>query len=196
MNCIENEVNTQIEVKKSKFISFALPAESFKDKLKELKQAHPKASHIVWAYRVLNSYGQIEENSSDDGEPKGAAGVPTLNVLRGAKLINCAIITVRYFGGIKLGVGGMARAYSSSANEVLKKAPIKPYINLIECKYRIDYTKQRRFEYLLKELHISNVERIFLTDAVEYILRVTQEQKKVLKSSNYDCVKLNLQLLE
>jgi len=68
-----------------------------------LRESHPKARHIVYAYRELNEFEQIVENSSDDGEPKGSSGVPVLNVLRGEDFINVAILVVRYFGGIKLG---------------------------------------------------------------------------------------------
>jgi len=77
-----------------------------------LKIEHPKARHIVYAYRELNEFNQIIENSSDDGEPKGSSGVPVLNVLRGEEFINVAILVVRYFGGIKLGIGGLVRAYT------------------------------------------------------------------------------------
>ncbi len=71
--------------------------------LVNLKKEHPKAVHFVYAYRTLNEYNQIIEDKSDDGEPKGTSGIPSLNVLRGYDLVNTAVITVRYFGGTKLG---------------------------------------------------------------------------------------------
>ena len=175
MNCIENKFNSQIEVKRSKFLSFLVPINQFKDLLKELKEKHPKANHIVWAYRELNDFDQIIENSSDDKEPKGAAGIPTLNAMRGANLINCAILTVRYFGGIKLGVGGMARAYSKSANEVIKQAVLIPYVKLNNFMINIPYNEQRKFEYYLKELKINNIQREFLNDKIIYKLKTTKE---------------------
>ena len=175
MNCVENEFNSQIEVKKSKFLSFLVPIDRFKELLKELKEKHPKANHIVWAYRELNDFEQIVENSSDDKEPKGAAGAPTLNVMRGAKLINCAILTVRYFGGIKLGVGGMARAYSKSANEVIKKAVLIPYVRVDNFTLSIPYSKQRKCEYYLKELKIDSIQREFLNDKILYRVKTTKE---------------------
>jgi putative IMPACT (imprinted ancient) family translation regulator len=92
----------KIEVKKSIFISYLTPISEFETVLKTLKKEHPKASHIIWAYRKLNNLEQIEENSNDDGEPKGCAGTPTLNILRGNEIINTALLTVRYFGGTKL----------------------------------------------------------------------------------------------
>lgn len=72
-----------------------------------LKAEHPKAAHVVWALRERNGYGQIVENQSDDGEPKGTSGQPSLNALRGAQLVNAGALIVRYFGGIKLGTGGL-----------------------------------------------------------------------------------------
>ncbi len=81
----------------------------------------------MYAIRYLNEYNQIVENSSDDGEPKGCAGVPALNILRGKDLINCAVLIVRYFGGIKLGTGGMARAYALSVKEVIEISDIIEY---------------------------------------------------------------------
>ena len=83
---------------------------------------HPKARHHVYAYRYLNEYEQIVENSSDDGEPKGTSGKPSLHVLAGHELINTAVIIVRYFGGIKLGTGGLVRAYSDAVNSVINNA--------------------------------------------------------------------------
>ena len=182
MNCIENEFNSQIEVKKSKFLSFLVPIEQFNKYKAKLKNKHPKANHIVWAYRKLNEFGQIVENSSDDGEPKGAAGVPTLNAMRGAKLVNCAILTVRYFGGIKLGVGGMARAYSKAANEVINIAKIVPYKELIEFKIECSYNKQRQLEYKLKELQVEEIKREFLNSKVLYKIKTTQERIDKLDS--------------
>ena len=152
LKIIEESFNTQIEVKRSKFISFLTPFSNFKELYENLKEAHPKASHIVYAYRYLNSYNQIEENLTDDGEPKGCAGVPTLNALRGANLIECALITVRYFGGIKLGRGGMVRAYSASANSVIDLAPLLPYTKKRGLKIKYLYTNSRHIEYLIKRV--------------------------------------------
>jgi uncharacterized YigZ family protein len=182
MNTIKDIYHTQIEVKKSKFLSFLVPINEFERVHKELQAKHPKANHIVWAKRELNEFKQIVENSSDDGEPKGAAGVPTLNVLRGNELINCAILTVRYFGGIKLGVGGMARAYSDAANAVVKEAEILPYVELLSHTIEANYNEQRQIEYNLKELEIEHIEREFLSDRVLYHIKTTKEKLQKLSS--------------
>lgn len=114
----------QYEIKKSNFIAHIVPYTEFSKLNHSLREEHPKANHVVWAYRMLNEFGQVVENSSDDGEPKGTSGPPVLNVMRGAELIECAILIVRYFGGVKLGTGGLVRAYSSAANEAITHAPI------------------------------------------------------------------------
>lgn len=105
----------------SRFISFAIPASdeneirTFKN---QLKKTHHKAVHVVYAYRFGFS-GEIEK-CSDDGEPSGSAGLPVLNELRSHQLSNIAIFVVRYFGGKKLGVSGLIRAYRTAAADAIK----------------------------------------------------------------------------
>ena len=184
MKTINSIYQTQIELKKSKFISFLVPIDEFKKLHSKLKEEHFKASHIVYAYRKLNEFEQIVENSSDDGEPKGAAGNPTLSQLRGEELINCAILTVRYFGGTKLGVGGMIRAYSSSAREVILSAKLTEYVKLFEERICIDYNQQRQVEYHFKELAITSINREFLSNKVCYNIKVSQDTIQKLKELN------------
>ena len=180
MNCITKEIQTQIEIKRSKFIAYAIPFSAFKTKLESLRSEHPKANHIVWAYRTLNEFNQIIENSSDDGEPKGSAGVPVLKVLQGEELIESAIIVVRYFGGIKLGVGGMARAYMRAAKELLKQAKLEPFIKKESFRFEMPYNKQRRVEFILKELEIEP-KREFGVEAISYAIEASQEKIKRIK---------------
>ncbi len=181
MKCVNEIFQTEIEVKKSKFISFIVPYIYFKELLNRLKDEHKKANHIVWAYRYLNEYNQIVENSSDDGEPKGAAGVPTLSQLRGANIVESAILTVRYFGGIKLGVGGMVRAYSKAAKEVIDSAKLIEYKRVESFKICLPYNKQREMEYHLKLLQIDSINREFLSDKVCYHLSTTKENIQKIK---------------
>ncbi|EAL7991377.1 YigZ family protein, partial [Campylobacter jejuni] len=115
-----------------------------------LKKEHPKAVHFVYAYRVLNDFNQIVEDKSDDGEPKGTSGMPTLNVLRGYDLINAALITVRYFGGIKLGTGGLVRAYSDAANTVINNSSLLSFELKKNITIAIDLKNLNRFEHFLK----------------------------------------------
>jgi uncharacterized YigZ family protein len=188
---IDNIYNSEIEVKKSKFLSFLLPYSKFKDTLSTLQKDHPKATHIVWAYRYLNEYNQVVENSTDDGEPKGVAGKPTLKVLQGKEIINSAIITVRYFGGTKLGMGGMVRGYSDSANEVLKNIELLEYIDLQSKKINVEYSNLSQFEYLASREDIKIINKEFLSDVLvtieakeESIENFEQEWSKILWKKN------------
>ena len=122
MFLLKEKISTQIEVKKSKFIATLAPFKDFESLNKALRDEHSKAAHVVWAYRYLNEFGQIVENSSDDGEPKGSSAPALLRALRGAELVNTCALVVRYFGGIKLGIGGLMRAYGASVNEAIKSA--------------------------------------------------------------------------
>ena len=117
----ETYTNT-IEEMKSKFIAIAMPISSvddFKAKLKVIEKEHHKARHIVYAYRLDNTY-----KSTDNGEPKGTAGRPLLELLLKKDVNNIALIVVRYFGGTKLGAGRLLRTYVRTGVEVLKKAGI------------------------------------------------------------------------
>ena len=93
--------------------------------------------------RYINEFDQIVENQTDDGEPKGSAGKPSLDVLRGAELVNTALITVRYFGGIKLGIGGMVRAYGGAVNEVISQSNLVKYEKLITLEKDINFSAQQ-----------------------------------------------------
>ncbi|MCG3716209.1 YigZ family protein, partial [Aliarcobacter butzleri] len=86
MKFVQKEFSYTIEEKKSKFISYLFPYSNFDEVMKRLREEHPKAVHFVYAYRYLNEFEQIVENSSDDGEPKGTSGKPTLAVLSGADI--------------------------------------------------------------------------------------------------------------
>lgn len=92
------------------------------DLIVKLQAIHKKAVHFVWAFRILNEYDHVVEGSSDDGEPKGSAGVPILEVLRGKCLVNILCVCVRYFGGTKLGIGGLVRAYTQATLQVIDYA--------------------------------------------------------------------------
>ncbi len=170
-----------IEVKKSKFHSFLVPFFLFEDKLEELKKAHPKANHFVTAFRYLNEYNQIAEGSSDDGEPRGSSGKSTLKVLQGNDLVNVGIITVRYFGGILLGVGGLVRAYSDVANLAVKNAELIEYKDIFEYTFSVDYDKTREIEYILKQNDILVEKREFGIDGIEYTIRDDIEKIKLIK---------------
>ncbi|MCK9491038.1 MAG: YigZ family protein [Sulfurimonas sp.] len=161
MNYIDSTYTDTLEVKQSKFIAFLTPFSQYEKTLTELKQEHPKARHFVVAYRHLNEYEQIVEYSSDDGEPKGTSGRPSLFVLQGAQLINTAVIVVRYFGGTKLGPGGLVRAYSDVINLSLLKAKLLEYKKEEEIEIQFEYSNIRMVEYECDELNIEIIQKSF-----------------------------------
>lgn len=166
MKYIQKEYENCFEEKKSKFIAYLMPYNKFDEVMQKLRQEHPKARHFVYAYRYLNEFEQVVENCSDDGEPKGTSGKPSLAVLAGADFINTAVIIVRYFGGIKLGTGGLVRAYGNSVNEVLNIASTFEYKKLIYKKLQCTYTELSKLEYLLNQDKINIKTKEFLTDVI------------------------------
>jgi len=181
MKTIDTIFSASLEVKKSKFISFLIPYDVFENELKKIKKLHPKANHYVTAFRYLNSQNQIIEGSSDDGEPRGSSGRPTLKVLEGNDLINIGIVTVRYFGGILLGIGGLVKAYSDVANLAIKNAKLIDYKQIFEYTFEIDYNKTREIEYLINKLNVFVIDRGFGMNGVKYIIRDDIEKINLLK---------------
>ena len=122
-------------INKSKFISKAFNIKSIDNIdriLKEIKSEYSDSTHICYAF-VLNSEGVLLEKCSDDNEPSSTAGKPILNVIKKNDLINTLIVVIRYFGGIKLGAGGLVRAYTNSGVLALKNSEIcelKTYQNI------------------------------------------------------------------
>ena len=94
------------------------------------------------------------ENQSDDGEPKGTSGTPCLNALRGAELINTAVLVVRYFGGIKLGTGGLVRAYGGSANLAINSATLTPFEFKKSCEFFVPFSLISKFEHFFSKQNL------------------------------------------
>jgi len=174
MNYVKEITTKTLEVKQSKFIAFLMPYSQYDEVLERLKDEHPKARHFVVAYRYLNEFNQVVEHSSDDGEPKGTSGKPTLMVLQGAEIINSAIVTVRYFGGTKLGTGGLVRAYSDATNLVLEASELIEYKHEITQKIYFEYTNVGKVDYECSEYDIAIINKIFDAN-IEYELKSTPE---------------------
>jgi len=172
---VKKEFNNTLEIKKSKFIAYICPYDEFKVMMQRLKDTHPKARHFVYAYRHLNEFDQIVENSSDDGEPKGTSGRPSLNVLNGAGIINTGVIIIRYFGGIKLGTGGLVKAYSDAVNLVCSEAEFFPYEKLEHKDITIEYSDLGKIQYKLNNIGIKIINKEFSSNIV-LTLQATKEK--------------------
>jgi uncharacterized YigZ family protein len=155
MNTIGKDVIVEQEINKSSFITYlklvTTPLDA-KNYIKEIKEIHPNATHHVTAYLV----GPTGEHghANDDGEPSGTAGLPVLDVFKKNDITNFVCIVVRYFGGIKLGAGGLVRAYSSSASLALKEAGIAPIINYETLELIFNYGFMNIIENKLKTYEI------------------------------------------
>lgn len=180
MKTIKDKVMSELIIKNSRFICLIYHVDSIEVisyYLKEIQSLYPKASHYCYAY-LLNDL----KKTSDDGEPSKTAGMPILNVLEKEGLTNVLCIVVRYFGGIKLGAGGLVRAYSKSTSECLKKAQIinlvPGYILRVVCSYE----QIRELEYLLIGKRI--IDKQYLEKA-EYQIQATENFLSILKEKGY-----------
>ncbi|NOQ29733.1 MAG: YigZ family protein [Helicobacteraceae bacterium] len=174
MKIISEHTTNTLEIKKSKFIAHITPFSKYEKLLATLKEEHPKARHFVTAFRYLNEFGQVVEGCSDDGEPKGTSGKPTLAVLQGSELINVGVVTVRYFGGTRLGTGGLVRAYGDATNEVIALCELSEYKKLLNLRVSCEYTNVTKLEYECSNLAIEIVEKEFNSDVV-FTLNSTKE---------------------
>ena len=183
MFLLKEKISTQIEVKKSKFIATLAPFKDFESLNKALRDEHPKAAHVVWAYRYLNEFGQIVENSSDDGEPKGSSAPALLAALRGAELVDTCALVVRYFGGIKLGIGGLVRAYGASVNEAIKSAKDMGVLEFFEkkesLKVFVPFALISRCEHFAKTQNI-NFSQEFSAMGCDFSFSINKSQKAEL----------------
>lgn len=147
---------SEIIINKSRFIGYAKPVEDEEEALKfieEISTKHRDATHNVYAY-ALGQNSNIQR-FSDDGEPSGTAGIPALEVIKKENLRNVVVVITRYFGGIKLGAGGLIRAYTKGAKIGIEAGIIVDMILHKKIKIRIDYTSYGKVEnYILSEDYI------------------------------------------
>ncbi len=117
-----------------------------------MKQRFPDARHICFGYRFGGGSSVASQGCSDDGEPSGSAGKPIVNVIQHNDVGNVSLFVVRYFGGIKLGVGGLVRAYGATASELMTHGTWQPYIEQKRIAIRFDFASESMFRNKLTEL--------------------------------------------
>jgi uncharacterized YigZ family protein len=165
---------SEYEIKKSRFIGVAMPCDSEQSALKQLRQLaaqHTSANHLAFAWRIRAPEGFITERFFDAGEPSGTAGRPILAPLQGEELINTVVAVVRYFGGIKLGTGGLTRAYGNAAKLAIEAAEKMPWVEMAQLTLQIDYSQLQMLEYQLKQIHGRIVDQQF-TDTVTVLIEL------------------------
>jgi len=135
---IESGIEVEFKRSNSRFIGIALPVidhDEIQTQLNKIKARYSDASHHCTAYRLLKE-DTVEELSDDDGEPRNSAGPPILQVIAGRELLNLMVVVVRYFGGTKLGVGGLIRAYGDATKMTLDEIPVITKIPQAQLKIR------------------------------------------------------------
>lgn len=137
------------------------------------------ATHVTFAYRILDAHGLLHTRFSDDGEPSGTAGKPILMPLEGQDLINTAVFVVRYYGGTKLGAGGLVRAYGQTAKLVLQDAELGPHVITQQLRLTLPYEAQSQVDYLCKKEAIEVLERSF-AEQVEMLIQLPAEKTEEL----------------
>ena len=160
----------EVTIKNSKFIGVIMPIESKEDikkNLNKLKEEYKNATHYCYAFNLINDKG-----FSDDGEPNKTAGIPILNVIEGNDLVNILVVVIRYFGGIKLGPGGLIRAYSNTCKEVINKCTLIDLIKGLEASISFTYSNEKEINYLLKNSIIKNKD---YEQNCTYIIETTKE---------------------
>ena len=159
MYTIKDEVVTSYMIMKSEFITHLKPVKSVeeaKEYFAIMKEKYADATHNITAY-VVGKTGEAG-HYSDDGEPSGTAGLPVLDVFRKNEITNFACVVTRYFGGIKLGAGGLVRAYSSAASQALKEAIVVPIIEYTKIQITFNYSYLDIIENKLKNYEITSKE--------------------------------------
>ena len=177
MLSVKSPVNIEETIKKSRFIGLIYPC------ISEIEAAtyintqrieHPSANHIAFAYRIKTEQGTVCR-FHDAGEPSGTAGKPIYNYIEGHDLINVVCIVVRYFGGIKLGAGGLTRAYGNAAKQAIEAAELIEFIELATWSIVLDYKQLQQFEYTLKKFSGKIISKDF-TGQVKLLIQLPESQ--------------------
>lgn len=172
---VTTSVTVELEEKSSRFIGYLVPWIAFKCKLAALREEHRKASHLVTAFRRMLPDNRINESAKDDGEPAGTSGMPTLKVLTGANLVDTGIIIVRYFGGTKLGAGGLARAYSGTAQRAIAAAELVPWYRIAKRTVSSSFEDMSSLEQRITAAGLIVVSRTYTDTGVTIVVEGPQD---------------------
>ncbi|TWI71176.1 putative YigZ family protein [Desulfobotulus alkaliphilus] len=182
------KVEAETEVRKSRFLSFLFPCtgeDEAREQIRSMKAAHKNAAHVVHAF-VLGQKEPLIRGMSDDGEPSGTAGRPVMALMDGRGLVNILLVIVRYFGGIRLGTGGLVKAYGDAAMAVLERAELAVFIEETEVEIAFPYALLGAVSACLAS------EKIIIRDEaygeeVRMSLRIPKEKEDVLRQKLRDC---------
>ena len=180
MKSISENVICKQEINKSIFITELYKVKDInevKNYIQEIKSKYKDATHYCYAYIIDN-----QKKSSDDGEPGGTAGVPIMEVLLKNDLNYILCIVIRYFGGIKLGSGGLVRAYSSSVSNALANVKLLNITDGYKVTFNVDYKTQDKIDYLLRDYKIIKS----YDETVHYTLFIKKDDLNILDSNQIE----------
>jgi len=180
---ISSVSTAEYEIKKSLFIGEISPCKNEQEAMQYLRKfisKHPNANHLAFAWRIRQEDGFINERSNDGGEPSGTAGRPILAPLEGNGIIDAVVGVIRYFGGVKLGTGGLARAYGTAAKLAIEGTAVIPWVEMAKLNLTIDYSQLQMLEYQLNKCHGQIIEQQF-TDSVTVTISLPLSAKKEIE---------------
>jgi len=182
MVTIQQKTEFEAEIKKSRFRATVMRVDSGEEICIRLSEARdPTASHNCWAYRIGDQY-----RFSDDGEPGGSAGRPILTAIDGQGLDHLLVVVSRHFGGVKLGVGGLVRAYGGTAAECLRRAVKVELHPAAEVEIRIPFADEDRVYQFLEEKGASIVRKTYEADGPRIQFQVEARLVEILRSQILD----------
>ena len=183
---------SSLVVQKSKFIGIAESVATEADAqqlIETLRSEYPTASAIAWAYIIDSNVQRFH----DGGEPSGTAGMPILSVIQKRGLTHSFCAVIRWFGGIKLGAGGLARAFGGCAIDAMDDAGTAYWCETVDCRIRIDYGDLGKVEYKLADYPYQRTDTVF-SDAVELCMRVkeTEKERMIALFENWTAAKMQV----
>lgn len=190
---IVEKVEHTLEVKKSQFITWVMPITSkqqAKEYIQQAKAQYPDARHHCWAYVMGDNPNSMTAAMSDDGEPSGTAGKPMLNVLQHKPVSNVMAIVIRYFGGVKLGAGGLVRAYSQAVEQGFSLAELSEIIPMVDMDVSVPFADEQWLRHQAEQFNAS-IEETNYSEHVDVFLTVPAHEaenfKQVMDSRQIIC---------
>lgn len=183
MKTVKRDSVNEIVIKNSRFITLlvrVLDDTDINEVIEKVKLEYPKATHYCYAY-ITKRFKKV----SDDGEPGGTAGMPMLNVLEKEELINTLAITIRYFGGIKLGAGGLVRAYSKSVREAILNSELVDIEEGYLLEIKTSYDEQKNLDYILKNYLIISKDYL---DVITYKVLIPKDKIDIISNYSYQII--------
>ena len=181
---LQQPVSARLEIKKSVFIAYAYPVTSREQAMFHVEQLHIQyadARHWCWAYIIGDPNNTTSAGFDDDGEPNGTAGRPILNVLQHKSIGNVIIIVVRYFGGIKLGAGGLTRAYAGSAQAAVDQMCLCPYVPMTQLQIAADFATEAQCRYVVERLN-GTIDNVAYDKQVLLTVTIAEQKIELLKT--------------